>query len=139
MTTGDESSSSRQRDVDVGLSLDQALRRLRQGKEPFTPADRVTINEVLNATGTPTRFIPRDAYVWDYPEEQVHIHPTMIVSRFQVPGAIRTNTYRRFPWQVELTKWTARTNHPRNARGHIALCQVCFNPIDERHAAAGCY
>ena len=119
------------------LSLDSALRHLRRTMEPFGPADRATIKEVADAIGA-TQFIWRDAYVLDLPNEQVHIHPTMIVSKVAVPGAIRTDTYPRFPWRVELTCWTGRTSQTRSAHAPNALCQLCFNPIDERHAD-GCY
>ena len=55
------------------------------------------------------------ACVLGLPNEQVHIHPTMTVSKVAVPGAVRNDTYPRFPWRVELMLCTGRTSQTRSA------------------------
>ena len=120
------------------LTLELALHELRSGKAPYGAADVATIVRAVADVGARPPFVLMDGWVGDM-RGLLHIHPTMIVLSREVPGSVRTDTYAKWPWRIELNGWLGRDSVRRSTESvHRQVCQQCFNPIDDRHAD-GCY
>ena len=121
------------------MDLDAAIEYLNRGRTvKFSAADVATIRSVVAELGVVEFEGRQDGDFFTDVDGSVHVHPTMIVTSREVAGSVRTDTYRQWPYRIELSRWSERGAGGAAGATDRPMCQHCFNPLDDRHAE-GCY